>query len=190
MDLRKSLLWAGIGALGVSTLYAVLLFLFGQFNAFQVKVLATILTAGVYSLTSFCSTGFKEKGLGNLEFLTVITILVSVAGAFLALDIIWLDHFKYNPVNETKAEFIMLILSFALAHISLLLKSFSDHRAVKALIICTAVFVGAVALMLINWILQDFEIQAEIYARLMISLAVLGLGGSIALPLVKKVTFS
>ncbi|KKT41718.1 MAG: hypothetical protein UW30_C0005G0032 [Candidatus Giovannonibacteria bacterium GW2011_GWA2_44_13b] len=190
MELRKGLLWAGIGALSLATFYAVSLFLFGTFSEFQVKVLLTTAAVGAYSLMGFCSTGFKEKGMDNFVPLTAIAVGVSVVGAFVAMYLVWkIDmSFGHNLENKIKIELTCLVLSFALAQSSLLIKAVSDHVAVKSLVIGTLLFVGITAFMLINLILNKWDMNSELYFRFLITSFILSLGGSLTLPLVKKVT--
>ncbi|MDO8600601.1 MAG: hypothetical protein Q7R73_03215 [bacterium] len=185
MDFRKGLLWAGIGALSISTLYVVGLFLFGMFDEFTLRVLLTTLTIGTYSFFSFATTGFKEKGWSHFEVVTNSGFIIAALGTLMTLNLIWSQNWEWNH-GQAKTTLVLLIFSFALAHSSLLLKTLANHPAVQGVVIGTIFFITITAALLANLVLNARFDYSEGYFRFLITTTVLMVSGTIATPLVKK----
>ena len=82
---------------------------------------------------------------------------------------------------------VFIILSVAIAHISLLLLVSPKSENVRYSLIATIVFVSTVALMLIKSTLTEFE-ESEFYFRLLGVFSILDVLGTIATPILNKIT--
>ncbi|MBI2039077.1 MAG: hypothetical protein HYT22_02265 [Candidatus Niyogibacteria bacterium] len=187
MEPKRGLLWAGIGALSLSALGAIFIFLFGKFGELEVRLLLTALTIGWYSMCASATFGFHEKDLG---FITVIGVVISVVGAFTALHEIWFPSWDFWG-DDLRAVFFFLVVSFSIAHSALLLKMQfgSGSRWVSGINITTMVVVWCIAGMLTWLIFSDNWLDfSEFFFRLLASLVVLDLLGTILAPTVKKLT--
>ena len=148
-------------ALFVSALIGIFIFLVGNFGETEFRLLLTTLTVGGYSLTGLCSATNQKRS--ELKFFSTIGMLISVIGFVVTLGAIW-EIIDFNNIWKTMVVFI--ILSVAIAHISLLLLVSPKSENVRYSLIATIVFVSTVALMLIKSTLTEFE-ESEFYFRLL-----------------------
>ncbi|MBI1956886.1 MAG: hypothetical protein HYS44_00280 [Candidatus Niyogibacteria bacterium] len=186
MEPKRGLLWAGIGTLSLFALGAILIFLFGTFGELEIRLLLTALTIGWYSMCASATFGFREKRLG---IIAVIGVMVSVVGALLAIGEIW-RPFMFVSDNE-RTVFFFLVLSFSIAHSALLMKMLLGSRSkwVGGITIATTLVVWCIAGML-SWLifLDNWLDFSEFFFRLLASLVVLDLLGTVLVPTVKKLT--
>jgi len=183
MDLKQGLLWAGIGALCLSALTAALIFLFGEFGELEGKLLLTIFTIGWYNFAASMAFGTYNR---HLAIITGAALLVSVIGVVVTLHLIWADNWSLSNDAEVKTAFILLILSFSLAHSSLLLKRLSASVWQTGIIFGTIGFIAVVGVMLISLILSDFDAISDFYYRFLAAAVVLDALGTALVPIVKK----
>jgi len=183
MELKKGLLWAGIGALCVSALMAVVIFLLGTFGELETKLLMTTFTIGWYSLATSMAFGTYNR---HLAIIAGTALLVSVTGVLVTLHIIWANGWDFSSETEVKVALILLILSFSLAHSSLLLKMLSANVWQNGIIFGTVGLIAVVGVMLINLIVSDFDAIPEFYYRFLAAAVVLDALGTILVPIVKK----
>ena len=174
----------GLGALAVSTVITIGIFLFGSMDETQVRLILTTFAVGVYSLTGFAASSWKDKRFAVLGYVGLVASVLAMA---MAMRFIWDNNWSWKE-GEIKFTLILNIVAFAAAYSSLLFRAVEARLAVVKLVYGTIACVAAASFMLIFWILNDFEIASELYGRLTASFGVLGVVGGIALPIVKKLT--
>lgn len=181
----KNLLWAGIGALGFGTLLTVSLFLFGTFNDTVVRLILTTFTVGIFSLTAFVSVNNQNN------FTTVLAYAGSLSSGLasvMILSVIWSEDWRWTD-GKSKFTLVMCVFSFATAHSSLLLRALSFvHKASTGLILGTVGCITIVSLMIIFLIISEDIPESDLFFRLLATFTVLAVAGSIATPMVKKLT--
>lgn len=183
MEFKAGFLWAGVGALCLSALIAITIFLFGTFGELEIRLLATTLTIGWYSLVTSMVFGFSNR---NLVVITSAGLFVSVVGVFTTLHLIWADSLNFDNDTEIQTAFVLFVLSFSLAHSSFLLKTLSSNVWQNGIIFGTIGFIAVVGVMLISLILSDFNIESELYYRFLAVAAVFDALGTALVPIVKK----
>ena len=180
MNYKKYFLISLIAALVVSALVGIYIFLFGDAEETEMRVLTTTLTIGVFSLLGLsCATLQNRKGL---QWLSLTGVIISIIAFIITVCGIWGD----SEIKDVwRAAGIATTLAVALAHTSLLLLIRIKTPNAKYPLIATIVFIIIVAVMLINAIICDFE-QAEFYFRLLGVFAILDVLGTITTPLLNK----
>lgn len=186
MEPKRGLLWAGIGALSLSALGAISIFLFGTFGELESKLLLTTFTIGWYSMCSAATFGFRNEK--NSKVITGFGVSVAVIGIILTLYQIWrflgFDDFG----DKVRMPLAFLIASFSLAHASVLLKMISDSVWATRIALATVCIIVIIAGMLTHLIFSENFDFPEFYFRLLASLVVLDLLGTVLVPIVKKLT--
>ncbi|WMX12382.1 hypothetical protein [Aureispira sp. CCB-E] len=182
LDFKKYFLRTLVIALSVSALIGIFIFLIGNFGETEFRLLLTTLTISGYSLTGLCSATNQKKP--DLRPFSIVGMLISVIGFVVTLGAIW-EIIDFNDIWKTMVVFI--ILSVAIAHISLLLLISPKTDNVRYSLIATIVFVSTVALMLIKYTMTEFE-ESEFYFRLLGVFSILDVLGTIATPILNKIT--
>lgn len=182
LDFKKYFLRTLVIALSVSALIGIFIFLVGDFGETEIRLLLTTLTIGGYSLTGLCSATIQKQSY--LNSFSTIGMLISIIGFVVTVGTIW-EIIDFNDIWKTMVVFI--ILSVAIAHISLLLLVSPKTENVRYSLIATIVFVTIVALMLIKSTMTEFE-ESEFYFRLLGIFSILDVLGTIATPILNKIT--
>jgi hypothetical protein len=182
LDFKKYFLRTLVIALSVSALIGIFIFLIGDFGETEIRLLLTTLTIGGYSLTGLCSATNQKQP--NLKSFSLLGMLISVIGFAVTIGAIW-EIIDFNDIWKTMVVFI--ILSVAIAHISLLLLITPKTANVRYSLIGTIVFVSIVALMLIKSTMTEFE-ESEFYFRLLGVFSILDILGTIATPIINRIT--
>lgn len=185
--LAQRLYKAGLAALSISTLYTILVFLFGTFDELQIKIFLTTIVLGVGSLVAFGSSGLGECGFRKdvsclVTSLGVGSSLVAVA---LLLNIIWGE--MPSGDGYLKAVFTTLVLSVACSYAATLLKMLDGRTLVNWLVYGSVCADIIVSLLLLAIVLELVVSPGEFYFRTLIVFAVLSIAGGIATPLTKRV---
>lgn len=182
INFKKYFLTTLVFALSIGAIIGIFIFLVGDFGETEVKLLFTTLALGGFSLTGLCSTSIQKRI--DLKSFSNIGITISVIGFFITLAIIWeivtLDY-------SWKTMLVFIILSLAIAHISLLLQIKPKTNSIKYSLIGTIIFIALVAMMLIKSTLTKFE-ESEIYFRLLGIFSILDVLGTIVTPVLNKIT--
>ena len=136
------------------------------------------------------ATFFHEK---FFRIITGIGVAVSAVGAFLTLNEIWKPvgfGIGVHDDNDLRIIFFFLVLSFSSAHSSLLVKMLlgSRSRWVGGITIATTLVIWCVAWMLSALIFGESFDFSGFFFRLLASLVVLDLLGTVLVPIVKKLT--
>ena len=119
MDFKKGLLWTGLGAIMVSSLITIGIFLFGSMDETQVRLILTTFAVGVYSLTGFGASSWKEKRFAPLGY---VGLAASVFAMIMAMRFIWDKNWSWSE-EDVKFTVILNIIAFAAAYSSLLLRA-------------------------------------------------------------------
>lgn len=179
---KKLFLRTLIAALTISALIGIFIFLVGDFGETEIRLLLTTLTIGAYSLTGLCSSTIHNRK--KLKAFSIIGMLISFFGFFATTSTIW----ELIELKEIwRLMIIFIILSVAIAHISLLLLIQPKKSSVRFSLLSTIVFISLVALMLINSTLTDFE-QDEFYFRLLGVFSILDVLGTITTPILNNIS--
>lgn len=181
-DFKRYFLITLILALSISALIGIFIFLVGDFGKTEIRLLLTTLTVGGYSLTGLCSATNQKQP--ELKSFSIIGMLISIIGFAITIAAIW-EIINFEDIRQTMVIFI--ILSVAMAHISLLLLITPKTEHVRYSLIATIVFVSIVALMLIKSTLTEFD-DSEFYFRLLGVFSILDVLGTIATPLLNRIT--
>lgn len=162
-----------IGALSVSALIAILIFLFGEFGETETRILMTTVTLGGFSMTGFGSALSQEKD--HLKLFSKAGMIVSALGFFISILAIWeIVHLD----NIWKLMFISMVLSFSIGHMSLLFRMETDDDSVQHSKTGTLICICLVGLMLIKSTLSEFN-EGEFYFRLLGVFSVLDVIGTV-----------
>ncbi len=181
MDIKRIFLVSLIGSLSVSALIGIMIFLVGDFDELQVRVLLTTLMFGLYSLTGLCSATLYEKG--RYQTYAAAAIGTSVAAFVLGLISIWGSDPGEGLLKLTLAS---LVAAVGMAHAALLLRIAPKNPAVRWSLTLTNACIAIVAAMLILLILDTEIGEADSYFRLLGVFAILDVLGTVVTPLLQK----
>jgi hypothetical protein len=185
INLKKILLVILIVSLIISALIAITILLTGSFGTTQQRLLLTTLTTAGYSFTGLsCSVLFKRQ---RLAFFAILGISISAIGAIYTTALIWGD-FGASIIWGWKCLFTLVILAISVAHSSLLLLIQSKKVLVNGCLWFSVASIIALAATLIYLIYFQPREPTDFYLRLIGTLAVLDVLGTIATPIMKKVT--
>lgn len=180
--MRKLFLILLLASLGVSALLAIFVFLVGDFGDIELRILATTLTIGGYSLTGLCSSVLYARRK-NIP-LAISGMIASVLGFLITVGATW-EILDSDDV--WRLVLLLAVLAFSIAHASLLLLVQSDKKIVNFSLKATIGLITIVGLMLIYLVLtDDFLATGDFYYRLLGVFAVLDVLGTIATPVLKK----
>jgi hypothetical protein len=180
-SIRRVFLVSLIASLSVSAFVAIFVFLVGNFGQTEIRLLLTTLTIGGYSLTGLCSSVLYDRR--RYTSFALLGMFVAVLGFLMAVGAIWEI---VNLGDIWKAVFTFMILSFSIAHASLLLLAKSESIFVNSLLSLTILFVAIVAGMLINLVIGRFDYLGEFYYRLLGVFSVLDVLGTIVVPILRR----
>jgi len=180
MNYKKYFLISLIAALGLSALVGIYIFLFGDAEETEMRILTTTLAIGVFSLLGLsCATLQNREGL---RWLSITGVIIPIIAFIITVYGIWSD----SEIKDLwKAAGIATTLAVGLAHVSLLLLIRIKSSKTKYVLAATILFIIIVSVMFINGILCDFE-QGEFYFRLLGVFAILDVLGTITTPLLNK----
>jgi hypothetical protein len=181
-SIRRVFTMSLIASLSISALIAIFVFLFGNFDETETRLILTTLTIGGYCLTGLCSSVLYDK---NKYFPFAFSgIIVSVFGFLITTAAIW-EIIYFSDV--WKSVLIFIILAMSIAHASLLLLAQSGKNSVGICLSATIIFICFVAFMLIYLVLNEFPNQtSEFFYRLLGVFAVLDVLGTIITPILRK----
>jgi hypothetical protein len=183
MELKKTFLLSMIGSLSLSALIGIIIFLFGEFFGIQGKILLSTLTLAGTSLIGLCCSLLYEKN-GKYKLLALGGICTTIIGFIWTITLIWTFSFSHDFELLFKGFFILLIISFSIAHSSLLLIINSNEKIVRKVLFTTLIFISIVAAMLI--ILVFFDVDFDFYYRLLGVFAILDVLGTLTTPILNK----
>lgn len=182
MHYKRYFLISMISALVISALIGIYIFLFGEGMELEMKVLATTLCIGIYSLLGLCNAALQTKK--GMQYLSLSGIIVSLIAFIISLVAIWIETEARDIWREAAIAFVIATM---FAHVSLLLLIKHKSSLTKYPLIITMLFIVAVGIMMINGIIGDFD-QSDAYFRIMGVFAILDVLGTITIPLLNKLT--
>ena len=171
-----------ITSLVVSALIAVGIFLFGTFGQMETRILLTTVAVGGFSLTGLCSSLLYDRR--RLTVFAVVGMLAAVIGFLVTIGAVW-EMVSLGDVLWKAVE-LAIILSFSLAHSSLLLLGRSEHALINWLLTATLACVVVIAVMLSYLVVSEFNNISEFFFRLIGVFAVLDVLGTILVPIIRK----
>ncbi len=181
---KKYFLTTLVGALSISALIGIYIFLVGDFGETEGKILATTLSLGGFSLLGLASAASINKP--KLATFSKAGMIFSVIGLILTITIIWE---LLDPDDTWMTTVMFLILSFSFAHISLLLLITPKTKGVQTVLTATVVCIGIVAVMLIKTTFNEFN-DGDFYLRLLGVFGILDALGTITTPILNKISDS
>ena len=178
MNYKRIFLLTLIVALVLSALVGIYVFLLGDFGDLENKILLTTASLAVFSLLGLCSAliYYNKK----LRPLSVLGMSFSLLGFTFSLAIVW-QFPQYRVVAET--FMILTILSFSIAHTSLLLMLKIKYPLVRYSLYSTIFFIVIVAMMLSYVVIFHYD-EDGLFFRLLGVFAILDVLGSIVTPLI------
>lgn len=172
---------AAVGALCLAALAAILIFLFGEFQETEGRILITTLAVAGYSLIGLAATTRLAR---PPAWLAPLGLGLSAVGFVLMLALIWTEP-KGDVLGQIAGS--VLVLAVAIAHAALLLPRRADPPAAGAVLRATLTASAILAAMLIRVILLDTD-PGERYARWLGVVAVLDVLGTLLVPILRKLT--
>ena len=177
--LKKLLLVTLLLALVVSGFIGISIFLVGDFNSTQLRLLGTTACVGVFCLTGLASvTGGSTRGFRTLPYLGIGS---SASALALILLLIW-ELWDINGMNEDiylKVLACLVVVAVSIAHLSLLSAVQRKSGLLRWCQRGTFLVIVAVATLLIVGITSLPEFDQELYLRLLGVLVILDVLGTI-----------
>ena len=177
--LKKLFLVTLLLALVVSGFIGISIFLVGDFNSTQLRLLGTTACVGVFCLTGLASvTGGSTRGFRPLPYLGIGS---SASALALILLLIW-ELWDINGMNEDiylKVLACLVVVAVSIAHLSLLSAVQRKSGLLRWCQRGTFLVIVAVATLLIVGITSLPEFDQELYLRLLGSLVILDVLGTI-----------
>lgn len=168
VEYSRPMMWAGVGVIGVTGLFAAVFLLIGKFGALEGKLLATTFTIGFYSLMSAATFGEGKV----FAFMATFGAAVALLGLAVGLSAIWVDDWWMKD-DTWKAALTIGTLAFALAHMATNYR-LSGNSAFSTLVMVSAnLFVGVVTVMLVVLIVTEGRDVGDLFFRLLAFFAVL-----------------
>ncbi len=182
INYKKIFLKALIISLVISAIIGIYLFLFGDFEDSDTRLLLTTLTVGWYSMTGLCSSVVHSRK--SFKIFSSFGIIISILGFFITVIGIW-DIIDNDLIWKLVMTFV--ILSVMISHISLMFLVKPKSKKIKYLMVLTIVFITIVTIMLIIEILVESE-KGDFFYRLLGVFAILDVLGTISTPVLNRIT--
>ncbi len=178
---KRLFLVALIISLSLSALIAIFVFIFGEFNETEVKLLFTTLAIGGYSLAGLCSSVLYDKK--KYLPLSYLGFALSFLGFVFTTLAIWNE---LNFYFAFRGLFAFMVLAISVSHVSLLLNMTPKNDLVRGISNATVTMISLVALLLLILIFSEFDIDTEFFYRILGVVAVLDVLGTILTPILNR----
>ncbi len=178
--LKKIFLSMLVAAFTLAAIAGILVILLGTFGEFELRILLTTLFLGLFSLTSLCAAALLDRRRHHP--LGYAGLIASSASFILSIDILWISWFLPSD-DLIKSCVIFGILAFSCAHASILLLPPARKTIVSVIRGLTLVTIGLLAGMLSSYALQKGEISEPFFFRLLGTLAILDVLGTVMTPI-------
>jgi hypothetical protein len=178
LSLRNVLLGSLIGALCLSAVVGIYIFVVGDFGETEIKILITTLSLAYFSVTSLGCTVVLERG--KALWLTVPGLLASAWGFLWSLLMIWAE---WDPDPAEKTMLILVLFAFSFAQSSLLALPRLPGQAAwifPAALVCIFALAALLSTMLV------FELEDEFLFRLAGVLGILDASATLSIPILHK----
>lgn len=190
MDIKKGLLWMGLGAIGFTGICSALFFLFGSFGETAVRLLASTLTLGWYGMAASLSLRLGD-GVGA-KVQNGFAVVVCALGLFVGLHLIWasngLPFLEWGFKKEFELIFTFFSLSFTLLWFSRLVRSAADSQMVAwcSMAATGLVCIGELMILILIW--SEGRDLGDFFYRLLAVVTVLGVTGTVARMILRKIS--
>ena len=181
MNYKRYLLITMIASLVVCALVGIYILIFGDWGETEMKVFITTQIVAWFSLMGFCCSVHQNNP--KLKWLSVVGILTAVIAFMLSVYAVWWDIQYVNYLMET--TFTAVIVSFSLAHISLMLLVKPNSALTRYSLYATLILIMVVAALLVNGVFCDFELS-ETCEKVIGVFVILDVLGTITTPLLNK----
>ncbi len=170
-----------IAMLSITALVGIVLFIRGEFGIIEGKILATTAAIGGFSLAALCGAFLYERN--RVRSVANVTMTTAMVSLIYTLVLIWEG---VEPSEDTiRAWGVLLVVSFSLAHASLLLLIRPAHDVVRGVQYATLAFITLVALIVISLILEFEAVEDnEVLMRTLGVFGILDGLGTVVTPLV------
>lgn len=170
-----------IAMLSITALVGIALFIRGEFGIIEGKILATTAAIGGFSLAALCGAFLYERN--RVRSVANVTMTTAMVSLIYTLVLIWEG---VEPSEDTiRAWGVLLVVSFSLAHASLLLLIRPAHDVVRGVQYATLAFITLVALIVISLIVEFEAVEDnEVLMRTLGVFGILDGLGTIVTPLV------
>ena len=177
MNLKTIFLWGLIFSLVLSGLLGIIIFLFADFNALEVKILFSTLDVGACSLAGLCcSTILNTK----FKIFSILGIMISGLCMAALLYTIW----NYEKIEHYDMLLSLVVLTATCAHISLILLTKTSTQTTIFVLWATVIFISTVGGMLLLLIWRSE--QGDFFYRLLGVFGILDVLGTIITPILGK----
>lgn len=183
VGVKKAALYLFVSSLVACAIAAISIFVFGDFkSSFSGKILGTTFIIMIFSLTGLCNATLIEKKTNPV--MGWIGLIMSGLAAFFPISIIW--EFIDESDDLTQTILACVVLAVAIAYASLLQLVQPRQKALLWMRRLTQACIGGVAAIVLMLIYEYITTKSEIIMRALGVLAVLGVLGTILLPILKK----
>ena len=181
MNYKRFLLITMIASLVICALVGIYIFIFGNWDETEMKVFGTTQGVAWFSLLGFCCSLHQNKP--KLKWFSLTGVIVAIIAFILAIYALWWELDESGV--QWKATMIAFIVSFALAHMSLMLLVKPKSALTRYSLYATLVFIMVVAALLINLVYCGTE-PTETFIKVIGVFAILDVLGTITTPLLNK----
>jgi hypothetical protein len=173
-----------IASLSITALIGIVTLLTGDFGDVQRKIMLTTLAIGLFSIVSLCDLAVAGRRFQRAGYLGILVSLVALVAA---LILIWTDFGSMQPEALWKTFGLTTIAGVSLAHANLLLLLGERRRSVVRIgLWVTVALIALLAVLLWLLILTNGDIGTDGYGRLVGTVAILDVLGTIVVPVVSK----
>lgn len=180
--IRRWAVIAIIVSLSVTAVIGIVTLLGGDFGDVQSKVMLTTLVIGVFSVLALADLAVAGRRFQWSGYLGILTAAIALG---MSLYLIWGEDRSDEAFWKTFG--IIVVLAGSLAHANLLLLLGERRRpVVQASLWGTVALIGLLAGMIIALILTDGDLGSDVYARVLGTVAILDVLGTIVVPVVSR----
>lgn len=171
-----------LASVGVAGLVGIFALLYGQFGNIHADIIGTVILTAALSVGLLIYLSIDNSRYHVVGLMGIITSFVAFA---LGLILIWSNWSLFDDGNDDawRAYVLTLVMSVALAHISLLVRLL-DHRVAAIRMGILGTILSSVVLVVLFWSLlyaRGFELQDTI-PRMIGVFGILAASGTIILP--------
>lgn len=180
-SIRRIAIIVVIVSLSASALIGIVTLLTGEFGEAQGRTMMTTLVIGIFGVLSLCDLAVAGK---RYQWAGLVGILASAVALAVSLYLIWAE---YDPdaADLWKVLAIASITAISFAHANLLLLLADRRRtAVRVGLWVTIGLIAVLAVLLALLVLTDGDIGSDGYTRLVGTVAILDVLGTIVVPVI------
>jgi hypothetical protein len=171
-----------IVSLSLTALIGIATLLGGAFGDVQGRIMMTTLIIGAFSVLALADLAVAGR---RFEWFGYVGILAAVAGLIIGLFFIW--NLVDSGAGWWKTFGVVSVLAASLAHANLLLLLGERRRpVVRTGLWITIALIGVLAGMIVGLIVTDGDVSGDGYYRLLGTVAILDVLGTIVVPVVSR----